>query len=364
MSAIGPCLSSPAAMTKEDWDKIYPEQYLLHTIWQQVEIMIGNKEIVLAPQTYSYRAYLEALLGTSKVAKDSFLSAAGWLSKANRNLLIRPADETQSVGREFTLMGRLHLDLVNQSRMIIGGTEVRLKLNPNDPKFYFESDGDLIPTLDLKEVVFYGHIARTTPMLTSAHAKALSVAPARYPITRTEVRRMNISTNQIDVSLDSCLRGQIPRRMFIVLVDIDGYNGSYLKRPFSFHHNHVVYIASYIDGLQHPMIGYKPDFSNGLATREYLALFQSLNQNYTDSLCSLSYQEYLDKNTIFAFNFSPDLSSGSSADTHVNPIHYGTLRLAIKFKTALISPINVLMFCEFDNIIEIDENRQVTTSYN
>ncbi len=49
---------------------------------------------------------------------------------------------------------------------------------------------------------------------------------------------------------------------------------------------------------------------------------------------------------------------------YVNPIKRGTLRLEMKFAEALKETINVLLYCEYDNLIEIDATRNAFTDYN
>ena len=47
-------------------------------------------------------------------------------------------------GKEFELMGKLHIDLANQERALIGGSKVSIKIHFNDPKFYlrwYDNDG-------------------------------------------------------------------------------------------------------------------------------------------------------------------------------------------------------------------------------
>jgi hypothetical protein len=44
-------------------------------------------------------------------------------------------------------------------------------------------------------------------------------------------------------------------------------------------------------------------------------------------------------------------------------IKQGNLRIDIHFADALTATINVIMYAEFDNVIEIDRNRQVFFDY-
>ena len=98
--------------------------------------------------------------------------------------------------------------------------------------------------------------------------------------------------------------------MFVSLVDKESFNGSYEKDPFHFSHNDLNFIGAFIDGVCYPTIPYTPDFASSLFTREYLGLYQALNQNNTDVFCNLTMQTYKGSKTIFGFNFAADLSNG------------------------------------------------------
>jgi hypothetical protein len=61
--------------------------------------------------------------------------------------------------------------------------------------------------------------------------------------------------------------------------------------------------------------------------------------------------------TIFGFNFTPDLSDGVNANGYTSPIKHGDLSLHIRFKAPLPETVSVIVYMEFDNLIEIPESR-------
>lgn len=299
------------AITKENWDSVIPAQYFLHSIFSQCDIKIGDKEVTLAPQTYHYKAFIEDLFGFTAAAKKTFLRAILWTkTDAERNTVVRAKNDDSPEGKWFEMMGRLHLDMTFQEKFLIGGAEVRIKLNPNDPKIYFKAGEGITPELEIHEVNLKIHKSKVTPSLVSAHMPAISQNPARYAITRTEVRHQGIPQGQLDAMLENVIRGQMPRRIIVCLVDTVRFNGSLTLDPYSFNHFDVNYVAVYIDGVQYPSNPFTPNFKDGLYTREYMELFCALNQNRTDAYTDLNMESYGDGKTMFAFDFSPDLSNG------------------------------------------------------
>lgn len=363
--------SDNSKITASDWGHVTPAQYFMHSIFSQIDVKIGDKEVTVAPQTYPYRAYLEALLGYSDNAKKTVLEPAMWKGGKMRQTVIEPKDKTASdlsKGKVFEMMGRLHTDLTFQEKNILGGSEVKIRLIPGNPKFYFTVAGaaggvSILPEIDFKEVTLYVHKAKAYPSLVASHAAALADYPARYPVTRSEVRTQSVPVGQIDFILENVIRGQMPRRMFIALQKTKAFNGDFGNDPFMFTNANLEYLCAYIDGQQYPTRAYMPSFENRFSTREYMELYIALNQNRTDTYATITRDEFHDS-PIFALNFAPDLSSGPGSSGHVNLIAHGSLRLHMRFKSALTEAHNVIMYCEFDNMIQIDGNRNVQTNYN
>jgi len=194
--------------------------------------------------------------------------------------------------------------------------------------------------------------------------KALSLAPAKYPITRTEVKETNVSQGVLDAIIDNIVLDQLPRRVLIAMVKNKAFNGSLDENPFYFDHFNINYLACYVDGVQFPAKAYQPDFAHKKYIREYNGLFQALNQNNTSTPINIDRFKYSTGNTIFGFNFAPDISNESGAVGPLSSIKRGSLSIQMKFLEALVNPINVLVFCEFDNMIQIDKEMQVFMDYN
>ncbi|KAI1287884.1 hypothetical protein HDE_09787 [Halotydeus destructor] len=347
-----------------EYDRCQPVQNILHSMFKSIEIMLGNKLITLAPQNYAYRAYLETLLGYAVGAKQSYLKASGHGTGTGRTKMITPEMAEQSKGRLIELMGPLHTDLTFQNRAILGGTPMRIKLIPNDPSFYFD-----VPTGYKVEVIFETCSLMVTTQdatgpLMEGHNRALQVATAKYPITRTEVHSSTITAGSNSYIIDNLITSQLPRRLFVMFVKNNAFNGVYTESPYYFPNHNINFIATYVNGVQLPAIPYQPNFGKKLAVREYLALYRAMNQNTTDPSLYISYDEFLDGKTIFGFQYSPDLSNGCGCTGHLSPITNGNLRLHVKFSTSVPEAINVVCLAEYDNIIEIDQMRNVTTDYN
>ena len=84
-------------------------------------------------------------------------------------------------------------------------------------------------------------------------------------------------------------------------------------------------------------------------------LFSGTGKINKDDGNNISRNEYGTGYTLYAFDLSPDLSE----DDHFNLMKQGGLRLVLKFAQALAATVTVIAYGEFENVIEIDRNRNI-----
>ena len=63
--------------------------------------------------------------------------------------------------------------------------------------------------------------------------------------------------------------------------------------------------------------------------------------------------------TLLCFDLTPDLED----DGHFNPIKEGNIRLELQFATGLPTTINVIVLAEFENVIQINQDRKVLKNF-
>src|SRR5205823_506170 len=137
------------------------------------------------------------------------------------------------------------------------------------------------------------------------------------------------------------------------------FSGTYETNPFNFKHYSINYLVCYIYGEQYPQKAYQPDFANKKFMREFMGLFEATNKNEVHSNIDISRSDFCSGYTLLGFNFASDLSEGAWIGGHLSQVKRGTLRIEIRFSQPLPETINFLVFCEFDSVIEIDNNRNI-----
>ena len=94
--------------------------------------------------------------------------------------------------------------------------------------------------------------------------------------------------------------------------------------------------------------------------RSYLSLYEATGQLGTNTSHGISYEDYVGGYALWAFDFTPDQGSDEG---HFHPIKSGQLRVELQFADALTETVNVILYAEFDNTIEINSLREVILDY-
>jgi hypothetical protein len=194
-----------------------------------------------------------------------------------------------------------------------------------------------------------------------AHAQALEKAPAKYPLNRVDIKTVTITQGLRDKSIDNLYLNQMPQRIIIGFVDNRAFNGDFTLNGFNFQHFNLNYLNLMLDGSSITPQPLTPNFTNDTYIQAYNTLFAGTGIHWKDEGNDISYEDYAGGNTLFCFDLSPDLSA---SEPHWNLQRQGTLRLEVKFAAPLANPINCIIYAEFQNLIEIDKNRNVVVDYN
>ncbi|ESO98016.1 hypothetical protein LOTGIDRAFT_174453 [Lottia gigantea] len=183
----------------------------------------------------------------------------------------------------------------------------------------------------------------------------------KYLLLRWRHRRTHaLPSNNAKYSLKGVVVkdiGILSRRRFYVLDNLfinDSYDGNSTKNPFKFHHHRLEYIKLMKNG--DVLDEYFMDVTNQQATAPYLDLMKRVGVLNDNEDLDFSDNEYIIGYTLFGF----DLTNDHGADqVNFHPKSSGSLSLDLRFENALPNPLNLLMFAEYDNVLEIDVNRQI-----
>jgi len=349
--------------------RVGPVNLFLHSLFSQVDISLNGTQVTASTNTYPYRAMLETLLSYGDDAKKSQLTTALYYAdKAGRmDAITFDNADTRNAGlmerRNFTarsrvvdMIGRIHADLFFQNRYLLNEVNVKIKLTRSRDAFCTMSPAAEASKVKIDSAIIFVRKVKLSPSVFLAHAKALENATAKYPINRVVCKTLTIPANLMDVNHEKLFSGQIPTRIVIGLVRNDAFNGTTTRNPFNFQNFNLSEISVYSDGQQQH--GIKPlttDFERSLFVRGFNTLFSGTGKLFRDEGNALDRNNFGNGFALYAFDLTPDLAE----DDHFNLSKQGSVRLVLKFANALTDPVTVIAYAEFQNVIEIDRNRNV-----
>ena len=81
-----------------------------------------------------------------------------------------------------------------------------------------------------------------------------------------------------------------------------------------------------------------------------MGLALSTGKAFADESNGISYKKYGDGFTMYGFDFTSDQGDGGGA--HL--IQTSTLVIKVTFKTPLARTVNLVAYCEYDDLVQID----------
>ena len=138
------------------------------------------------------------------------------------------------------------------------------------------------------------------------------------------------------------------------MMDNDSYNRNYKKNPFNFQHYKLTQIEILVNGEEIPFKPLKLNFDHKLFVTAYNTLFSGTGKLHGNSGSIIKRENYSERYTIIVADLTP-FEIGDNFDLKAER----TLRIDLVFKSPLTATINVLVYAEYDNIIETDSNHNI-----
>ena len=348
-----------------DTDKVAPINLVLHSLFSQVDVSLNERIISPSTNTYPYRAYIETLLNYGEDAKKSLLTCEGFYKDTKPSDLTIPGTneglkkryELTKNSQVLDMIGQLHCDIFQQNRLLLNLVDLKIKMIRSTPNFCLISSEE---TPDYKIVLEHASLyirkVKPAPAVSLGHAKALEKTTAKYPIDRVICKTYSISTGSWSFLQDNVFLGTMPKRMIVTLLPNAAMSGQYKSNPLLFDHHNVNFMCVYVDGQPIPSKPLEMDYDSKNYIRAYHTLFAGFNQ---DKGLFIDREDFARGCTLYAFDLTPDMCDGP----HLNLQQQGNLRVEIKFSKAIAETLSVLIYAEFENVIEISKARHVLCDF-
>ncbi|XP_062589967.1 uncharacterized protein F54H12.2-like [Saccostrea cucullata] len=368
-----------------------PVNNILHSLFTEIDVSLNGKIVTPGTDTYPYKAYLEKLFSYQpRTLKTQMRACSLWVkdtaghmdevgieelgvaqnktfnvTKGSSNdtvtinqpiLTEYPANfknegfrkRHQSIddSKKITLLDRLHLDLFQQDRFPPNGVDVRLRFNRARPAFYMMIKGGSTGKVKILSMILWVRKVKPTPVMMNAINQSLNTHRAKYPLRRVEVKTFTIPTGTQSKITDHLFQGQMPKHLILGFVENATFNGDKTKNPFHFQNFGIKKLD--------------PNFNDDLYLRSYLSLYQALGKLGEDWAPDITLEEYKSGYTLWGWDFTKD-QEAQSDKFHI--IETGNLRVEVQFTNNTVNTINCVVYAEFDNLLEINKQREVSIDY-
>lgn len=356
--------------TTPDDATVAPSNLLLSTLFQDVSISMNDVVIQGGDQLYAYKSMIESVLLFDKGTKETQLRTSGYFPDQSEHM-----NEAANSGfvervtwvagkKQLTLIGPLHLDVMTQPRYILPMVDLKLRMTRSSDKFsllYYQTTPPVTRAeIVIQKAILYVRKVKTLPSVVEGHEMGLEHNNAIYPIQHVSMQTMTVAQGLQSYNRENIFQGRMPKFVCVCMVDNTGYNGAYAQNPFNFQHFNISYCALFRDGESIPERSPYEMEDTSAMVRPYLGMIHALEQYNRSENNGLTLGEYINGSTFFVFNLTPDLVVGGGCQ---QAYRSGNLRLELKFRSALASTINVIVYGVFDGKIEVTKDRNIHLDY-
>ena len=371
-----------------DADKIAPINDIFNRLWSNVEVFLNDRLVSHSNNTHGYMSMMKLLaFGTEEALTSQhsmrlvFKDTPGQMDEVDASVAnptsVIPGFNIKADGSAETAVGNhglhqrylytnkskvvdliapLRVDIFEQGKYIPSGVSIRLRFHRQKPSFYLmasQAGGYKIKIMDTSMLV---RRVKPSPGVLLGHEEALMKMNAKFPISRTECKVLVFPAGLRSFQEDNVFLGQLPKRVVIAMVDNAAFTGTFNKNPYNFKTYDISYLALFVDGEPSMAKPFKP--SDGNYVRCYQSLYQGLNK-LGERGAIIKREDWPNGYSLFAYDLTPDLDH----DDHYPLVKHGNLRIEAEFRNALPETISLLVYAEFDNVIEISHNRNIIYDY-
>ena len=352
----------------------------MHSLFRQCDISLNQQ--IINPNvgtSYPYKSYIDVLLRYNHSVKEGQLQAEGYVkdtaygfdSRDNTAHWIRREWTKNSIIADFE--GVIHDDLAQQSKAILNGVHIGVKLYQSTDDFRIfsrpvaagsEEEGPTNYKVEIVDAVLRVCYLDLQPSVIIAHNNMLLKAPAVYPYWKSVVKSFAIPKGSYNFSVEDLFHGNCPCRLVVGFVSSEAFSGSMQKNPYNFSHYSLNFLEFSLNNVSVPGTALQPKFENDPDEtnpvkcykngykREYLTLFR--NQYPQQDGLFISADDYPGGYCLYSFDIKPGTSKHLFCD-----LLSGHTRLSGRFDVPLPEPVVVVCYASFPAEFKIDESRLV-----
>ena len=341
-----------AASTIKPLD-VTPTSNFAAALFEQLDVYLGNVNITPGNSLYHYQSYLDDLFFKYKSPIDACQMIGG-----------TEDERKERIKNTFDLIIPIHAPIFQQEKYLIDNVPITLRFKLAQASFPVKTDSKNSPkaSIELERLSLFIKRVKLYQPVQMAITANLQKSPAKYYLQRNEVKAFHLPTGFAANSIDNIYAGQLPRKLIVGFIPDKAFNGDINEDCFKFVHSDLRSATIIANGIKIPSTSYQPDFKNKLYMREFYDAYRSMNQDTGIPKINLEYDKYADNYPLLVFDLTDDgtLASDSGA---LSLIKRGNVRMEVQFKEPLQEGLHMIVFAIYDNVLQIDAERNIVTDY-
>jgi len=321
----------------------YVNSPLLH-YKTMIESVMSYSSDALRTHMYNARCLLDIPGQYENIDSKAFVARRKWIQG--------------STNMDFNIP--LHLDVLSADKYYPDGVDMNIKLQRERDSFSLIAPTDSSTeykiiiknlTLSFRRVALADELYREQQKLFAGGARAC------YSITRNTLRPKTIFPKEESIRFDNLFQGVLPDTLIMGIVNGAAYAGNIKKNPFYFQNYDLREISLMYNGMAIPGHKLEMDFDDGRFCNAYRQLFDNIGIHHGDRGNLITARHFKDGLTFFAFDFTPDKCHAF----HNHPPGKGIISvyLTVRRVEEHTEPMTVIFYASYQDVIEIDGQRQV-----
>ena len=365
---------------------------LAHTLFKQINVRLNGTLISPQTDTYHLKAYIETILNNDREDGDTLLTPHGWynclgvpddgdgdeltqnqLDPAHADYAELPQDLQNLVqgriqflaGKRVTLRFKPYLEVFQLSKLLVPGVQIQIEMYFNPPAMWTVrwdgantlrlTEADVSVRLNLCQV-------RVTPSIYMGLMNELTRGKkvATYPTVRGEIRTYSHPNDNRHFECNNPFHNILPNRLIVVLMEQAAFNGSVVHSPFNFGKFHLATIKQLVRGEEYPYetleLQHDGDSKDQRGYYRFLQASGALCRGKGNMVRKVDWG-HAKRCNLYVFD---NTANGCLDSDVLNPKQSGELRLVIDFGGNPGQNLTILLYGEFENLMEINDNKVVT----
>lgn len=337
---------------------------VLHSLFKNVTVFM-NGTIVSNLDYYNLKSYIDTITNFSGEACSAQFESAGFYKDAKQNVdnagtgngaHIKRKGFTNN-GKIYDLCGRVNVDVFNTNRLLINNINLKIIFTLDNPGFFIleHGSGEFSSTVKILDAELIVRHVTVNPNVMLEHHRLLQKGhKVKIPFKRSVIKTHTLPSQITNTVIDNLFQGVLPKNMIFTMFDNAAFT-SRRKNPFNFAHNDLSYFAVYVNGQAVPFQPLAMDFDKGETAIAYTEFVKNLGIYGKDVGLLTNLEDWVAGYFMMAINFSS--MAGDCADL----LEDGSIKFELRFEKALSRAQTCVFYAEYESMLEIDKNMQVST---